>query len=244
MKIAARRVESRKRKTTAKKSRRNRATTWERIWTAVCKPFAAMGRILRRIWNRIARIDLIALVNTTLLVSIIVLFSMLIIDILNCRKSPVIVIADPAAASSVQTSKNDVRRVRPRPVALPIARDENTGKFRAEPVQVVPARECATTLRQTARQNDKMYGDIIIDSRGAATMLTRGAQIQGNLYLQNMRKFILPCDIHIDGNLFLRDVNMMQFCGDFTITGNIYVSPRSSFGPIPRTARLGGQVIL
>ena len=68
--------------------------------------------------------------------------------------------------------------------------------------------------------------------------------VNGNLYLQDMHKYTLPCNIRVNGNVFLRDLGLLQFCGDFTITGNIYVSPRSSFGPIPRTARLGGRVIL
>jgi hypothetical protein len=89
-----------------------------------------------------------------------------------------------------------------------------------------------------------MYGDIIIDSRGAAMMLNNGYEINGNLYLQNMRKYVLPCDIKITGNMFVRDVNMLQFCGKFEIAGNIYVTPTSSFGPIPRNAYVGGQVIL
>ena len=89
-----------------------------------------------------------------------------------------------------------------------------------------------------------MYGDIIIDNRGDAKLLNNGTEIDGNLYLQNMRKYVLPCNIKISGNMFIRDVSMLQFCGDFEITGNIYVSPRSSFGPIPSSARLGGQVIL
>ena len=59
-----------------------------------------------------------------------------------------------------------------------------------------------------------------------------------------MQKYTLPCNINIEGNLFLRDMGMLQFCGAFTVKGNIYVSPRSSFGPLPKTARLGGQVIL
>ena len=75
-------------------------------------------------------------------------------------------------------------------------------------------------------------------------VVKNGAHIQGDLYIQDMRKYTLPCDIVIDGNLFLRDVNMLNFCGDFTVRGNIYVSPRSSFGPVPSTARIGGQVIL
>ena len=114
----------------------------------------------------------------------------------------------------------------------------------SEPVRVVRATPDPVAEKQTAKINNKMYGDVIIDSRGAAAMLQNGSEIDGNLYLENMRKYVLPCDIKITGNMFVRDVNMLQFCGDFEITGNIYVSPRSSFGPIPRTAHLGGQVIL
>ncbi len=87
-------------------------------------------------------------------------------------------------------------------------------------------------------------GDVVVNGRGDGHMLTNDIRVQGNVYLQNMRKYVLPCNAYIDGHLFLRDVNMLQFCGDFVVTGNIYVSRRSSFGPIPSTARLGGQVIL
>ena len=59
-----------------------------------------------------------------------------------------------------------------------------------------------------------------------------------------MRKYVLPCGIRIEGDLFLRDMGLLQFAGEFTVTGNIYVTPTSSFGPIPGTARIGGQVIL
>ncbi|MBQ2005813.1 MAG: hypothetical protein II219_03325, partial [Alphaproteobacteria bacterium] len=98
--------------------------------------------------------------------------------------------------------------------------------------------------KQTAKVDNTMYGDVVIDSRGAGKMISHNTNVQGNLYLQNMRKFVLPCGVRIDGNLFLRDVNMLQFCGKFVVTGNIYVSPRSSFGPIPGSAHVGGQIIL
>ena len=98
--------------------------------------------------------------------------------------------------------------------------------------------------RQVARIDDTMYGDVVIDSRGAATIIKNYTNVRGNLYLQNMRKYTLPCGVRVDGNLFLRDVNMLQFCGEFTVTGNIYVSPRSSFGPIPANARVGGNIVL
>ncbi len=254
MKIAARRVERQKARKDAKKSR---ATTksaknksvWARMWNIICAPFHWACRMARRAWQWIRTIDLIGLVNLTLLIAIITLFSMLIIDVMCCNKKPVVIVAKNVPTVSPAITSNDdviVRSVKPRnakPV-LPIKTDKRTNKYIAEPVSVVRTKKCAVAEKQTARVSDTMYGDVIIDSRGAATMLRNGNKIQGNLYLQNMRKYTLPCNVYINGNLFLRDVNMLQFCGDFTITGNIYVSPRSSFGPIPRTARLGGQVIL
>lgn len=255
MKIAARRVERKKaRKTAAKKTnRRTKHTTiWARAWELVCRPFRAIAAWLRRVWAWIRGIDLIGLVNLTLLIAIIALFSMLIIDVINCRRARVVVIANdapviatPAVADNALPAPTK-RRVSPRPVnvALPIAREPQTRKMTAQPVNVVPVKEAEVAVRQTARAGNDIYGDTIIDSRGAATVIRQGTHVKGNLYLQNMRKYTLPCDVVVHGHLFLRDVNMLQFCGDFTVTGNIYVSPRSSFGPIPRTARLGGQVIL
>lgn len=252
MKIAARRVErSKQKKAAAKKSTRKsaRPTVWSRVWNAVCWPFRKLVALCRHIWSWIRSIDLIALVNLTLLIAIIVLFSMLIIDIVNCRKKPVVVVAEPVPVVATKDNATQpvktptVRKVAPRKVSLPIAQDVKSRKM-ATTVNVVPVKKCETTEKQTAKVGNTLYGDIVIDNRGAATILHNGVHVQGNLYLQNMRKYTLPCDIRIDGNLFLRDLNMLQFCGDFTITGNIYVSPRSSFGPIPRTARLGGQVIL
>lgn len=218
-------------------------TFWARTWQIICWPFKMIARACKRIWKWICGIDLIGLVNITLLVAIIVLFSMLIIDILKFKKPQVVVVA-PHTVEVTNDNYTPRRTVKPRPrVALPIKQDTATRKMMAEPVRVVPT--TAPTIKvATDNATHKMYGDIIIDNRADGTILHNGAQIKGNLFLQNMRKYTLPCDIKIEGNLFLRDMGMLQFCGDFTITGNIYVSPRSSFGPIPRTARLGGQVIL
>lgn len=248
--IAARRVTRNKRRAPARKASRKtaRPTFLARVWSCVCWPFCKLAVIGRRIWACIRNIDLIGLVNLTLLISIIVLFSMLIIDILNSRKDPVVIVAEPVPVVTTTPAIPDTpaptRRVIPRRPNLPITRNTQTRKFNAEPVQVVPVKKCAVCANQVARRGKKLYGDVIVDNRDMATVLTADTQIQGNLYLQNMRKYTLPCNIKINGNLFLRDVGMLQFCGDFTVTGNIYVSPRSSFGPIPRTARLGGQVIL
>ena len=266
VKLAARRVERNKR---ARRNRRNRRPSfWARVWNVICWPFRMLWKLIcwicrtickfaRWLWRLICSINVIGLINVALLVAIIVLCTMLIIDIVNNTRKPTIIVADPVPASTLNKSINvpvvpepttkpvnvSVRKPLPRTNTLPIARGR-AHKMTHEPIRVVKSMPDVVAEKQTARINNKMYGDVIIDSRGAATMLNNGSEIDGNLYLQNMRKYVLPCDIKITGNMFVRDVNMLQFCGDFEINGNIYVSPRSSFGPIPRSSRLGGQVIL
>lgn len=268
VKMAARRAERAKR---ARRNRRNRRPSfWARVWNVICWPFRKIWqficwlwrmicRFVRWLWRLICGINVIGLLNVALLIAIIVLCSMLIIDIINCHKKPVVIVTDPVPASMVSKRINvpiiaepvtkpvkvseTARTTLPKTKTLPIVRDR-ANKMVTEPIRVTKTTPDIVAEKQTARIGTKMYGDIIIDSRGAATMLNNGSQITGNLYLQNMRKYTLPCDIKIVGNMFVRDVAMLQFCGDFQITGNIYVSPRSSFGPIPRTARLDGQIIL
>ena len=215
-----------------------------RAWGIVCWPFRIIAKLCKRFWNWLCGINLIAMVNLALLIAIIVLFSMLIMDVIGCRKQ-IVIVAKPAATEQITITEADApRNVKQRPV-LPIKVDSQTYKKTAT-VNIVPVKrsEVKVARTQTATRDNKFWGDVIIDSRGAGAMLGNGAQVNGNLYLQNMRKYTLPCDIRINGNLFLRDVNMLQFCGDFVVTGNIYVSPRSSFGPIPKTARVGGHVVL
>ncbi len=242
MKIAAKRVQNSKaRRTTGRRAKRTvksaRVSFWARVRAIVAWPFRMIARAARHIWAWICNINVIALVNLALLIAIIVLCTMLIIDIMNYRRTPKIVIMDQPIVAT-----------QPVPAMAPVTRNVSNRLVPTlptnKPINVVPAKKCAIAERQTARTDDTMFGDVIIDSRGAATMLRAGGKIRGNLYLQNMRKYTLPCGVRIDGNLFLRDVNMVQFCGEFTVTGNIYVSPKSSFGPLPRNARLGGQVIL
>ncbi|MCL2018104.1 MAG: hypothetical protein FWG80_05040 [Alphaproteobacteria bacterium] len=88
-----------------------------------------------------------------------------------------------------------------------------------------------------------IVGDTIIDGTHHDAQINKNTNIRGNLFLQNMRHYTLPCGLKVDGNLYLRNVNLLRFCGSFTVTGDIYVSKSSSFGPIPKNARLGGQVI-
>ncbi|MBO7066949.1 MAG: hypothetical protein J6W40_05000 [Alphaproteobacteria bacterium] len=263
MKVAADRIE---RENRARRNRLNGIPNfWACVWYIICWPFRKIWQFLCWLWRIICGINVIGLLNAVLLVAIIVLCSMLILDIINFRRKPVVIVTDPvpasviaekinvpviaepvtkpvnASASDAQTAKDDESLSRYG--TLPIKRDR-MHRMVGKPIRVVKPQSDPVAERQTARINNKMFGDIVIDSRGAATMLSNGTEINGNLYLQNMRKYVLPCNIKITGSMFIRDVNMLQFCGDFDITGNIYVSPRSSFGPIPTNSRLGGQVIL
>ncbi len=250
MKIATNRIKNKSKNTRAKSTRvagKNNQRFWAKVLNVIYAPFRFIGRIFTKLWLWIRSLDVIGLVNMTLLSAIIVLFSMLILDMTICNKKPVIIIAKNDIEQFNKTDiKNNQEKQITQQVAqttLPIKRDANR-KYTQKTVTTTHVEKCAVTERQTARVKNTLYGDIIIDSRGAAAVLKDGDSIKGNLFIQNMRKYTLPCGMYIDGDLFLRDVNMLQFCGDFTVTGNIYVSPRSSFGPIPRTARLGGQVIL
>ena len=263
MKVAADRIE---RENRARRNRLNGIPNfWACVWYIICWPFRKIWQFLCWLWRIICGINVIGLLNAVLLVAIIVLCSMLILDIINFRRKPVVIVTDPvpasviaekinvpviaepvtkpvnASASDAQTAKDDESLSRYG--TLPIKRDR-MHRMVGKPIRVVKPQSDPVAERQTARINNKMFGDIVIDSRGAATMLSNDTEINGNLYLQNMRKYVLPCNIKITGSMFIRDVNMLQFCGDFDITGNIYVSPRSSFGPIPTNSRLGGQVIL
>ncbi len=240
MKLAARRVK-RKNDRRAKK-------------TAATGRTATNRRGIGALWARICKVDLIGLLNLTLLVAIIAIFTMLIIDILNCRRPQLVVVPKNTPTTefniahttkSTKTPAPNMRTVKPRPhtKSLPIRRDASTRMYATEPVNIVAIKQDPVIEQQTVRRDKNIYGDTIIDGRGAAHILRAGDTVNGNLYLQNMRKYTLPCGVTVRGNLFLRDLNWLQFCGDFTVTGNIYVSPRSSFGPLPRTARIGGHLI-
>lgn len=246
MKVAARRVN--KSKNSAKKVAAHKNTKrkgfWGRVWNIICWPFRMIVRLLGLFWNWLSRLNLVAMANLALLSAIIVLFSVLIMDVIGCHRQAVVIAGRlPEMEEVVVTPVPGSHNIEQRQV---VASKKDILKNKKPVINVVPVNraEVEIAIKQTAKRDNNFWGDVIIDSHSAGAMLQDGAQISGSLYLQNMRKYTLPCDIHIDGNLFLRDVNMLRFCGDFVITGNIYVSPRSSFGPIPKTARLGGQVIL
>ncbi|MBO4700223.1 MAG: hypothetical protein J5620_00550 [Alphaproteobacteria bacterium] len=198
--------------------------------------------VLRTIWVWLCGINLIGLINLALLIAIIVLCAMLVISMVNCKK-PIVVNTASANKVTVEATQKveSADTTDNKNIPLPIRRDAR-GDMQ-KPINVVPAKPCDNPALRP-QGDGRIYGDVIIESRGERIMLRNGTRIRGNLYLQRMHKYVLPCNVVVEGNVFLRDVNLLQFCGPFTVTGNIYVSPRSSFGPIPYNARLGGQIIL
>ena len=224
-------------------------TFWGRVWNIICWPCRMIVRACKWIWQKLCEMNVVGIANATLLIAIIVLFSMLIVDFVNYNKKPTVILrTDVTQIPVVSTDVRDVvaRPVKPVTKTLPMKVSSKTGEYINEPINVVKTTPCKQLINQVARvkQENKLMGDIVVDTRRATKIITHNTRIQGNLYLQNMRKYTLPCNVRIQGNLFLRDVNKLQFCGKFTVTGNIYVNPKSSFGPIPSNAVLGGQVIL
>lgn len=223
-----------------------------RIWNIICWPFQKIWAGIVYLYKWISGVNMVALLNLALLVSIIVLFSLLIMDLrkgANASNSDIIISQDkPIILKPVNNSSTQAKpTIKPRPkkiTSLPVKRQVATRKPIATPIQVAQVKENPVAINQVARQAKSAYGDIIVDHYDMRNVLQNGAHIHGDLYIQDLRKYTLPCNIVIDGNLILRDVNMVNFCGDFTVRGNIYVNPRSSFGPVPSTARIGGQVIL
>ena len=216
----------------------------KQFWQCVCRvilwPIRMIGRGLRWFWAWICGVNLVGMVNITLLVAIIVLFTMLILDVHGCYRKPVVVVSSPSVPQVTISDRNA-------PATLPLSTQSGKSENHVNSINVVKndqktVRIATKTIAHHKSQNNVM-GNTVIDSRAAGTVLKNNTVVQGNLYLQNMHKFTLPCNVRIEGHLFLRDMGLLQFCGQFTVTGNIYVSPRSSFGPLPKTARIGGHLI-
>lgn len=226
-----------------KSGRKNKKTKslkkfWQRVCRVISWPFRMIGRALRWFWAWICGVNLIGMVNVTLLVAIIVLFTMLILDVCGCYRKPVVIVSEPSAPQVTISERNS-------PVTLPLANQAGTSEHRVKSINVVKNNPTAVRIatRPIACHKNQVLGNTVIDGRTAGVVLKENTVVQGNLYLQNMNKFTLPCNVRIEGHLFLRDMGLLQFCGQFTVTGNIYVSPRSSFGPLPKTARIGGHLI-
>lgn len=212
--------------------------TAKKSWAYIC-------RKSREFWNWLKNVDIIGMINITLLVSIIVLFLSLVTNVVrsnNCVK-----VANNKS-NVVMTQKQDNRRVvqRKHNTTLPVKMDKKTKitpKINAVGVakpRVI--RELSVPANELPKQ--ELFGDVIIEKSPSSPILSNGVKVNGNLYIQNMNKYTIPCDAKINGHLFIRNVSRLNFCGKFKVNGNVYVNRGSSFGPIPNGTKINGQIML
>lgn len=224
-----------------------RAIKW--LWRLIC-------RICRAIWNWLKSIDIVGMINLTLLVAIIVLFLSLISDFVCCKNSSQKIVSNNV--ETTQTTKiadSQNRRVVKRKYSnatttvLPVRVDnqvqpENT-KVQIRTVGVKKPEvvaELATPAEELPQQ--VLGGDVIVERAPNSPVLSNGARIDGNLFIQNMNKYTIPCDVKINGHLFIRNVQKLNFCGKIKVNGNVYVNRESAFGPFPEGTKINGQIIL
>ena len=213
------------------------------VWRFVC-------RVCRAIWNWLKSIDIVGMINLTLLVIIIILFTSLIVDFVRCsgckcnhpanRVDNVTIVSEKAPVDNRKVIQRNFKTV------LPVKADAQTNiKPKIKTIglkkpQVV--KELSLPAEDLPQQT--LSGDVVVDNLPSSPVLYNGVKINGNLYIQNMRKYTLPCDAKINGHLIIRNVNKLSFCGGFTVNGNIYVNRESAFGPIPDNTRIRGKIIL
>ena len=144
----------------------------------------------------------------------------------------------PAPTRAIASAKPTTRTY------IPSARQPIAGNVKQG--AIIPGNDNLRTIpreKPALRADAKVHGDVVIDGTAYGAGVRRDLTVCGNLFIQNFHRFTIPCGLHVDGDLHIRNVRQLHFCGDFKVTGNIFVSRDSSFGPIPRTARLGGQII-
>jgi len=223
-------------------------------WRACKAVWRWFVRICSAIWNWLKEINIVGMINLTLLVAIIVLFSCLILDVLRCDNSKNVSSKNISnVVVTNDTYKSVTKNNANRPVvnsefkgALPVKANNTTGITPKIQVLGVKKPVVVAAVSKPAQELPKqnLYGDVIVDMYPNSPVLMNGVIVEGNLFVQNMRKYTLPCGMKVSGHLFIRNVEKLSFCGGFTVRGNIYVNRQSSFGPIPHDAHIGGQVIL
>lgn len=240
------------------------ARAWRRIKLAARAVFIDAPRA---VWLWICSLNIIALANCALLLLIITLFSILISQITggkndratkdapapeqfvdikarpkNAAAKPAPVVIDVPAKVRVSAVEDTLTISLPlKKIVRPAIESGNIAGAPAQKPAAAPAK--SKKAKKPLVAEVWTHGDTIVDGGQSGAKISQNSNFHGNLFLQNMRYYTLPCGLKIDGDLYLRNVGLLKFCGEFTVTGNIYVSRNSSFGPLPRTARLGGQVI-
>lgn len=228
-----------------------RRTKWENFKYILKRIVTFPWRVICAIWKWLKSIDVVGMINLTLLVVIILLFISLIVDVVRYRKCSTI---NSFRNGNVVTvvKNNPVQKTEEKIVkhrfntTLPLKKDKKTGitpKIRTVGVDKPEIiKEISLPASELPKQN--LFGDVIVDVNPKSPILSNGTKINGNLIIQNMRKYTLPCGVKINGHLVIRNVQRLYFCGEFTVSGNVYVNRESSFGALPKGTKISGQIIL
>lgn len=171
--------------------------------------------------NYIKSTDIVGISNITLLSFLFVFFTILTFETINAYKS------------TNNTNKTKL-----------IVVYKNVRKTESNKIKIKENRPINKNIN--CKNKDKVYnryGDVIVDGKNSIDSIKQNENLVGNLYVQNMYNYTLPCDVSIKGNLFLRNLGRLKFCGKFTITGNIYITENVSFGNFPKGSKLEGNII-
>ena len=234
-----------------KMNRGTRRTRWANFKHTLKKIITFPWRLLCAIWNWLKSIDVVGMINLTLLIVIIVLFSSLIIDLVRFHKCSAVnptqnggnvVVLDENApvTNKSKTVKHSFDKTSP--VRL-YKKTNGTNKSETQfDIKSQNTEKPSATTDKLPQQ--VLSGDTIVDINPVSPVLADGTKVNGNLIIQNLRKYTLPCDMKVNGHLFIRNVARLHFCGSFTVNGNIYVDSRSVFGPLPEGTKINGQIIM
>jgi hypothetical protein len=218
-------------------------------------PSAPAGGWFGRTWRYLRGLDKLAYLNIALLALLCAMFCAMYVRIDTVKKR-----SARNAAGYTLTERTGVydltqRARRPnRPTVVVVSRravESPAPKIKRIGAPTMAARVRTITLpirpgavrAEMPAARKTVHGNIVIDGRGRNTAISPMTTVNGNLYLQNLGAWTLPCGTRVNGHLFVRDVKWLKFCGCFDVRGNIYVSANSAFGAIPRDASLGGRII-
>lgn len=195
-------------------------------------------RRIQAFWNWIKRLNTMALFNVTLLLLICAMLFVMFFKVQDEMKPrPTKIAAIPNRPTIIIDRRSNQNRV-----IVPAKKTYNC-TIKDVRVTTLPIRRPVTYIVKPQPLAIMIPHSVLLDGSKFIAHMPERTEIAGDLVLQNMRNYTLPCDTKIKGNLLVRNVEKLNFCGKFVVKGNIYVSSNSSFGALPKDAVLGGQVI-
>lgn len=181
--------------------------------------------LLKGLNDYIKSTDLIGISNITLLSFLFVFFTILTLETI-----------------SVYKTNNKIGKTK----LIVVYKKGSNRKINKDKIEIPEKINLEKNKNINCKNKDKVYnryGDVVVDGKNSIDSIKQNENLVGNLYVQNIYNYTLPCDVSIKGNLFLRNLGRLKFCGKFTITGNIYITENVSFGNFPKGSKLEGNII-